>query len=54
MYLCHCIYSAVEVIYSDDNRTKLLSYDDVGDGAAWTGAACSPANADSVLHHVAS
>lgn len=28
---------AVEVWYSDKNRTKVLLYDDVGDGAAWTG-----------------
>lgn len=27
----------VELWYSDKNRTKILLYDDVGDGAAWTG-----------------
>ena len=27
----------VELWYSDKNRTKILRYDDVGDGAAWTG-----------------
>jgi hypothetical protein len=30
-------YQAVELWYSDKNRTKILRYDDVGDGAAWTG-----------------
>ena len=30
-------FDAVEVWYSDKNRTRILRYDDVGDGAAWTG-----------------
>lgn len=30
-------FMVVEVWYSDMNRTKILHYDDVGDGAAWTG-----------------
>jgi hypothetical protein len=30
-------HQAVELWYSDKNRTKILRYDDVGDGAAWTG-----------------
>lgn len=30
-------HQAVEVWYSDKNRSKIVAYDDVGDGAAWTG-----------------
>ena len=31
------LYASVEVWFNDKNRTQVVYYDDVGDGAAWTG-----------------